>query len=95
MSGDLVSQEPLDIHGTINGSVTARQHGVMVAASGTVTDAIDARRVVVAGRVTGCLHASVSKHTADGPHRLQRQYPSPPLSRSSKPPRLMLPALAT
>lgn len=58
ISGDLVSQEPLVIHGTINGSVTARQHGVMVAASGTVTDAIDARRVVVAGRVTGSLHAA-------------------------------------
>ena len=58
VQGKVDSGESLAIHGTIEGSVTAREHSVNVAASGRVCHSIEARVISVAGRVTGRLVAT-------------------------------------
>jgi cytoskeletal protein CcmA (bactofilin family) len=58
IKGKVNSGESLAIHGTIEGSVTAKEHGVTVAASGRVSQSIEARVISVAGSVTGRLIAT-------------------------------------
>lgn len=58
IKGKVSSGESLAIHGTIEGSVTAKEHGVTVAASGGVSQSIEARVISIAGNVTGRLVAT-------------------------------------
>ncbi|WP_106477841.1 bactofilin family protein [Phytohalomonas tamaricis] len=53
--GDIVTQEPLVIRGAILGTVLANHHEVIIAITGSVSDSVEARSIIVDGCVTGQL----------------------------------------
>lgn len=58
IEGNVNAREPLVIHGTIAGDVTAMEHPVTITASGSVSCRIQARTICVAGSVAGRLVAT-------------------------------------
>jgi cytoskeletal protein CcmA (bactofilin family) len=57
ITGEVVAAEDLDIHGQVDGQVTAPDHHVTVGATGTVTAKIIARVVTLAGHLDGTVTA--------------------------------------
>jgi cytoskeletal protein CcmA (bactofilin family) len=51
--GELSGSEPLFIDGRVEGSITLRKSRVTVGPSGVVTASIDAREILILGKVTG------------------------------------------
>lgn len=58
ITGNIVAEEDLEIHGTVEGSVRLADHTVTVGEEGHVKASLDARTVLVQGRVTGDVVAS-------------------------------------
>ena len=58
IKGTIVSEEDLEIFGTVEGSVQLAEHEVRIGAEGQVKASIEARVVHVVGRVTGDVVAS-------------------------------------
>lgn len=57
VSGKLIANEPVVIKGSIEGSVIAKDHHVMVTMSGQVASYLEGREISVDGQVTGILMA--------------------------------------
>ncbi len=53
ITGNIVAEEDLEIHGTIEGSVRLANHQVTIGTDGHVKASIDAQSVLVLGKVTG------------------------------------------
>lgn len=58
ITGEVVAAEDLDIHGQVEGQITAPEHDVSVGKTGTVKAKVIARAVTVAGRLDGSVTAS-------------------------------------
>jgi cytoskeletal protein CcmA (bactofilin family) len=58
ISGDLTAQEPITLHGRIDGQVTVPDHHVLIAASAVVRAKIIAHSVTVQGNVDGTIVAT-------------------------------------
>jgi cytoskeletal protein CcmA (bactofilin family) len=52
-TGKIVADEDLEVHGTVEGSIILDQHELTVGARGLVEADVEARSVIVIGRVTG------------------------------------------
>jgi cytoskeletal protein CcmA (bactofilin family) len=58
IKGDISGAEPLFIDGQVEGSITLADHRVTVGRNGSVTADINAKEVVVMGKVTGNIECS-------------------------------------
>jgi cytoskeletal protein CcmA (bactofilin family) len=58
ITGEVVAAEDIDIHGQVEGQITAPDHQVTVGATGAVTAKIIARAVTLAGHFDGTITAS-------------------------------------
>ncbi len=57
IDGDVTATADVNVEGTVNGKVVAKDHVVTVAKHGRITDDVLARTVIVAGEVTGNVEA--------------------------------------
>lgn len=57
IDGNVTSSENMTVAGNVEGDITVREHGLVVAAGGTVRGNIIARAVVVRGEVLGTITA--------------------------------------
>jgi cytoskeletal protein CcmA (bactofilin family) len=57
IKGDITAQEPLTIAGQVDGTIEVTGHALTVTPDGRVHATVTAESVVVAGTVTGHLHA--------------------------------------
>ena len=57
IDGDVTATTDVNVEGTVNGKVVAKDHVVTVAKHGRITDDVLARVVIVAGEVTGNVEA--------------------------------------
>ncbi|MFK7894983.1 MAG: polymer-forming cytoskeletal protein [Myxococcota bacterium] len=58
ITGNIVAEEDLEIHGTIEGSVLLDKHQVTVGAEGVVQASVEAKVVMVHGKITGDVTAT-------------------------------------
>ena len=58
ITGDVTAQEPITLHGRIDGQVTVPDHHVLIAASAVVRAKIIAHSVTVQGNVDGTIVAT-------------------------------------
>jgi cytoskeletal protein CcmA (bactofilin family) len=66
ITGDIVAEEDLEIQGTVEGSVKVGEHRVTVGEEGVVKARIEAKGIVVVGRVDGDVEASESVEVKAG-----------------------------
>ena len=57
IKGTITGSEDLQIDGKVEGAISLRGHGLTIGASAQLNSEIDAREVVVYGKVTGNVHA--------------------------------------
>jgi cytoskeletal protein CcmA (bactofilin family) len=57
IKGTISGSEDLQIDGKVEGAISLRGHGLTIGASAQLNSEIDAREVVVYGKVTGNVHA--------------------------------------
>ncbi len=58
ITGKIVADEDLEIHGTVEGSITLHRHQLMVGIEGIVKAEVEANSVLVIGRITGNVTAT-------------------------------------
>jgi cytoskeletal protein CcmA (bactofilin family) len=58
VTGDIISQEDITVHGTVKGTLTMQQGALVVAPSGKAEAQIEGSKITVHGTVSGDLTAS-------------------------------------